>query len=80
MTANKLAINRTKTMLAEVMIGQKRAKIKGNPPELTEHESDGSVKIIKNVKSCNLLGAKIQDNMTWREHMETGGGSPAPSN
>ena len=72
LTANKLAIKRSKTTIAEIMIGQKRAKLKGSPPVLQERETDGSLKTIKVKKSYTLLGAKIQDNMTWGEHTESG--------
>ena len=65
LTSNKLSINRTKMTIAEIIIGQKRARIGGSLPELTEFETDGTTKLIRAEKSCKLLGARIQDNMTW---------------
>ena len=69
---NKLAINRTKTMISEVMIGQKRARTGGTPPTLEEIEPDGSTKIIKCKSEIKLLGITLQDNITWGAHLETG--------
>ena len=47
LTSNKLAINRTKTVIHEVMIGQKRARQDGNPPCLQELDPNGNLKLIK---------------------------------
>ena len=54
------------------MIGQKRARTSGSPPELIESEPDGSQKVIKVQSDVRLLGANIQDNMGWNAHLETG--------
>ena len=69
---NKLAINRTKTTIAEIMVGQKRVKLKDQPPTLTERETDGTMKIIKCQTEVRLLGASISDNLLWDAHIETG--------
>ena len=72
LTANQLSINRTKTTISEIMIGQKRARTPGHPPTLSEFESDGTEKIIKAQSETRLLGANIQDNMSWKAHLDTG--------
>ena len=53
-------------------------KIAGIPPSLSEIDADGNTKEIKTVKSCLLLGAQIQDNMTWSYHLEAGKGALLP--
>ena len=58
--------------MTEVMIGQKRARTGGHPPELIETEIDGSEKIIYAEQTCRILGASMQDNMAWGIHLETG--------
>ena len=78
LTANKLAINRTKMPISEIMIGQKRVRTEGLPPTLTEMETDGKQKIIRSQPDVRLLGATISDNITWGAHMETGGNALLP--
>ena len=72
LTANKLCINRSKTQIQEIMIGQKRARQTGEPPTLSEREPDGKMKIIKSNQQCRLLGGTLQDNMSWAAHLEWG--------
>ena len=55
LTSNKLSINRAKTAIQEVMIGQKRARTKGNPPQLRETEN-GKITIIKAEKITQNVG------------------------
>ena len=54
------------------MIGQKRVKTDGNPPKLSEMESDGTIKIITSKPEIILLGATISDNISWGPHIESG--------
>ena len=72
LTSNKLAINRSKTTISEVMIGQKRARTPGNPPTLSERDADRTMKIIECQQEVRLLGATLTDNITWTAHIETG--------
>ena len=72
MTSNKLTINRLKTTITEVMIGQKRARLAGNPPTLTETDRAGNLKTIYAQSEMRLLGMTIQYNMRWNAHLEEG--------
>ena len=72
LVANKLAINRSKTMIQELMIPQKRAKLAGDPPLLTETNPDGTTKLIRSEEQTRLLGGTLQDNMSWGAHLEWG--------
>ena len=72
LSANRLSINKTKTMISEIMIKQKRSRLRGSPPELVTHREDGTEKIIKSLKECRLLGGTFQDNLSWNAHIETG--------
>ena len=77
-TTNCLAINRSKTTIAEVMVGQKRVKTAGSPPTLEELDKDGKVKVIKCIKEVRLLGTTIQDNLSWGAHLESGSDALLP--
>ena len=72
LTANRLAVNRTKTAIQEIMIGQKRARQTVVPPVLLEPEPDGSLKVIRSEQQCKLLGGILQDNMSWAAHLDWG--------
>ena len=72
LVANKLAINRNKTMIQEIMIPQKRAKLAGEQPILTELNKDGTTKIIRSEQQTRLLGGTLQENMSWGAHLEWG--------
>ena len=54
------------------MIGQKRARTAGTPPTLIEMETDGTMKTIESQTETKLLGATVQDNITWNAHIDTG--------
>ena len=69
---NRLTINRSKTTIAEIMIGQKRARTGGPPPSLEEREKDGSIKTINCKNEVKLLGITLQDNITWGAHLDSG--------
>ena len=72
LTANRLKINRTKTTIQEIMIGQKRARQTGSPPTLSEINPDGTTKIITSKPQCRLLGGTLQENMSWAANLEWG--------
>ena len=72
LVANKLAINRTKTNIQEIMIPQKKARQKEETPTLRERENDGSEKLIKSKKECRILGGNMQENMSWGAHLDWG--------
>ena len=67
-----MTINKSKTVLQELMVKQKRCKQKGEPPHLVTREDNGNIKIVKSTKSNILLGAAIQVDLQLRSHMETG--------
>ena len=72
LNANELCINETKTTLIELMNKQKRARIKGNPLELTVMDSEGQPKVLAARKDCRLLGANLAQDLTWTAHLVTG--------
>ena len=61
-----------KTKTTECMIVQKRCKTPGEPPVLNVVDKDGQNKEITSKKSCRILGANVQNSITWQEHLETG--------
>ena len=70
--SNVLSINPTKTTIMEIMLKQKRGKIKGIPPSLVVPKPDGTPKLIQVVKSTVLLGGTVQNSTSWQEHLDTG--------
>ena len=78
LTSNHLSINRVKTTLSEIMIGQKRAKTPGHPPSLIERDHNSEEKVIYVQKDTRLLGATLQDNMSWSSHLENGADALLP--
>ena len=72
LVANRLAINRTKTCIQEIMIPQKKARLKDAPPVLIERERDGSEKMITSKTECRILGGTMQENMSWGAHLDWG--------
>ena len=79
LNSNGLTINLDKTKLVEVMIAQKRGKTKGEPPQLTVLNSSQQAELISDSSSCRVLGMNIQNNLTWKAHLETGTKSLLPS-
>ena len=69
---NYLTINMSKTTICEIMVPQKRCRIKGSPPYLTVTETTGEIKVIAAKQHIRLLGANIQDNFSWRLHLLDG--------
>ena len=70
--ANSLSLNLGKTEIVESMVRQKRARIQGQPPQLSVIKSDGSLKIILAKDSCRLLGGNINMDATWSHQLELG--------
>ena len=69
---NNLVINQTKTSLTECMVAQKRGKTNGTPPHLIVEKEPGVLKKIENKEYTRILGANIQGNVLWSNHLETG--------
>ena len=74
-----LEVNEAKTVLTEYMVGQKRVKLRGVPPELTVLEKkliDGRTefrdKHITDTISSRFLGLNLQNNLLWDAHLRTG--------
>ena len=78
---NGLQINEAKTTLTEFMSHQKRAKLKGIPPELMVRE-DVNVrnqdKHILDRPVCRILGANMKNNLSWESHLSTGSKAVLP--
>ena len=54
------------------MVSQKKAKLPGVPPSLdTINEMNEPVQILDS-KCCRILGANLANDMTWRQHLESG--------
>ena len=53
------------------MVRQKRTKIVSQPPELKIETIEGE-KLIRSQKSERLLGLNMQDNLSWKAHLEIG--------
>ena len=70
MTDNDLAMNNSKTALKECMIKQKKGRMSGNPPHLVVKTDKGETNIIEDSKHFRVLGANLQENMGWRDHLE----------
>ena len=65
LSANKLIINKSKTTMQEMMLAQKKCKIKGDPPHLDVSTDKGNIKRL-NAKTQNIfLGANLQENLKW---------------
>ena len=69
---NELAINQPKTQLTECMLKQKKGRTPGIPPSLFVEKSPGVVEEVSDKKYSRVLGANIQSNLLWQEHLETG--------
>ena len=77
---NGLQINATKTTLIEFMCRQKRAKIKGIPPELTVKGLNiNQDKHILDSQISRTLGANLRNDMSWDSHLRTGPKAVLPS-
>ena len=72
LTANSLTLNLSKTEIVESMVRQKRARIPGQPPQLTVSKPDGSIKVIIAKDNVRLLGANINKDATWTHQLHLG--------
>ena len=82
LTANGLAINDGKTALMEFMTKQKRGRLQGSPPQLQVtvlEEGQLKDKMITDTKTCRFLGASLQNNLAWQNHLTVGNKSVLPS-
>ena len=69
--ANSLSMNMGKTEIVQCMVRQKRTRI-GPPPQITVQKPDGTLKQITAATSCRLLGTNINQDITWKHHLEQG--------
>ena len=72
LNANKMTINKSKTILMEAMLVQKECKSKGQPPKLSVTMDQGNIKELAASKECLVLGTTIHKNLQWQAHLETG--------
>ena len=72
LNSNKLTINKTKTVLQELMLAQKRCKLKGVTPSLLVKTDKGDIKEVTAKNESIFLGATLQDNLKWKAHIESG--------
>ena len=79
MNNNELFLNMGKTTVLELMIKQKKGRTQGNPPMITVRTGPNTVKEITDKGTCKILGAKIQANINWTEHLEKSKGALFPS-
>ena len=79
LNTNKLTINPGKTVIQEVMIKQKRGKVRGEPPQIEVEKTPGVYKMIYDSKDCKVLGGRLQNNMSWKAHLESGTKALLPS-
>ena len=68
---NKLTINQKKSKIQEHMVRQKRVRLRTDPPELNVQTPEG-MKTIKSNVSERLLGINLQNDTSWKSHLQTG--------
>ena len=79
MNNNELSMNIKKTTVTECMLSQKKGQTPGPPPKLDVDISPTETKEILDKSSCRILGATIQTNMTWAQHIEKDNNALLPS-
>ena len=67
---NDLVINMDKMVLSECMIKQKWGRTAGSPTELEVENAAGQLETVRDSQYCRVLGATIQNNLTWIGHLE----------
>ena len=75
LTNNRPTINQTKTKLQESMVRQKRCNLRDKPPTLKVPSMEDrrmTMKTITNQTSCCLLGMNVQNDLSWKAHLESG--------
>ena len=76
--ANKLAVNKEKTTITEIMTRQKRTKIHGTTPSLIVPDKDGNPKLLVSQQHTRLLGINLNRELNWNDHLESGEKSLLP--
>ena len=76
---NDLTVNDTKTKLLEIMVKQKRNKVKGTQPIITTTDEKGDPLIIKPGMSLRILGGNFHRNLSWTGHIEVGESALLPA-
>ena len=79
MNNNELKMNQKKTTTTECMLSQKKGRTPGPPPKLLVKISPTENKEILDTGSSRILGATIQANMSWSQHLVKGKDSLLPS-
>ena len=87
LNANGLQVNQWKTKLTEFMTHQKRAKLKGIPPDITVREETADLrgrtrtqdKLISDSVNCKMLGLMMKNDMSWESHLNKGKGALLPA-
>ena len=69
---NDLTVNTSKTKMLEVMVKQKRTKMKGTQPEIVTTNEAGEELIIRPDISLRILGGNFHRNLSWTAHLEVG--------
>ena len=69
---NQLSINLPKTTITECMLKLRKGKTTGDPPSLLVEGELGVTKLVKDTKCMRILGANMQSNLGWQQHLETG--------
>ena len=73
LTINELSINVSKTSVLETMIKQKKGKTRGDPHLVVKYpDNQDELLIIQDSSNFRLLGANLQQNMNWNQHLEKG--------
>ena len=72
LNSNNLTMNETKTTIVEVMVPQKRGKMKRQPPHLDTIGPDGKRKRIMAADHTRILGYNIQNNLAQQAHISSG--------
>ena len=70
LTSNGMAINPIRTNIGELMVKQKWSRLAGSSPSLATRQPNGQVKTIECSRFIRLLGGNLQDDQTWRGHLE----------
>ena len=69
---NELTVNVGKTTIIEMMVKQKRNKIKGEITQIRTVNDKGEPKIVTPTQSIRVLGGNLQQNLGWDAHLENG--------
>ena len=67
-----IVFQESKTTLLELMVRQKRVRIKGDPPSILTKDENNEDKLIVAGEQARLLGCNLHFNLSWRAMIETG--------